>query len=234
MALDELAKADLAQRQIDVELAEIESGLSALREAVNRIGSILAQERRDIEAAERLRASHLADLEGIAEKSQRSSKLRDGARNARELEATQRALEELKRQKEERTAEAARLEAQITDTRTQIARHETEFAALNDELKAETAQSAERSAALQESRKESQAARNKLSLAVAADLRGKYEMVFRRRGSAVAEVQQGICRACNMGIPPQLYNQVLGAERVYQCPSCQRFLLPPSITQPSR
>lgn len=232
LALDELARTDLAQRQVDVELNEIEAGLTSLRDAVSHIKSLLERERTALKSAETLRASHLDELEGIAEKSKRNTQLRENARNNREMEATQRALEELKRQREERSAEAERLLAVITDTRAQIERHAQEFEALVAELAAAEAAGAERTVALRAQKAENQAARGSVSKKVRADLFARYTMVFNRRGSAVAELDDGICRACNVRIPPQLYNQVLAAEKIFECPSCQRFLLPTHVVQP--
>ncbi len=233
LALDELARTDLAQRQVDVELNEIEDGLASLRDAVSHIKSLLERERTALHSAETLRASHVVELEGIAEKAKRNTQLRENARNNREMEATQRALEELKRQREERTAEAERLQAVIVDTRAQIERHAQEFDELVAELAAAESAGAARSAFLRAQKLENQGARTEVAKKVRADLFRIYTMVFNRRGSGVAELEGGICRACNMVIPPQLHNQVLAAEKIFQCPSCQRFLLPSFIVQPA-
>ena len=67
-----------------------------------------------------------------------------------------------------------------------------------------------------------------------ADLMGKYELLFDRRGgTAVVTVSSAICQACYMNIPPQLWNDVLRNERVNLCPSCQRILFynPPTPEQ---
>lgn len=54
---------------------------------------------------------------------------------------------------------------------------------------------------------------------------GRYELIFSRRdGTAVVSVSSGICEACYMNIPPQLWNEVLRSERVNLCPNCQRIL----------
>ena len=65
-------------------------------------------------------------------------------------------------------------------------------------------------------------------------LMGKYELLFDRRdGTAVVAVSSAICRACDMNIPPQLWNDVLRNDRVNLCPSCQRILFynPPAPEQ---
>ncbi|OGU05776.1 MAG: hypothetical protein A2075_02045 [Geobacteraceae bacterium GWC2_58_44] len=46
-----------------------------------------------------------------------------------------------------------------------------------------------------------------------------------RRGIAVAEAKDGNCMACNMHLPPQLYNTLFRADEVITCPHCQRILV---------
>lgn len=47
---------------------------------------------------------------------------------------------------------------------------------------------------------------------------------LKRAGVAIAPAQGGTCGACNMGLPPQLYNQILKGLTVETCPSCIRIL----------
>jgi hypothetical protein len=72
-----------------------------------------------------------------------------------------------------------------------------------------------------------EAERKLMMTRVRADLMRIYTMVFTRRGSGVAECVGGVCRGCNVTLPPQLFNQIVQSDKVYQCPSCQRLLLPP-------
>lgn len=45
-------------------------------------------------------------------------------------------------------------------------------------------------------------------------------------GLAVAHTGGGVCSACHMSIPMQMYNELLTGDRFHQCPSCRRILLP--------
>lgn len=42
--------------------------------------------------------------------------------------------------------------------------------------------------------------------------------------NVVTEVKAGICQGCHVNVPPQLFNQVLRCEEIYQCPNCHRIL----------
>lgn len=59
----------------------------------------------------------------------------------------------------------------------------------------------------------------------------KYEMLRERRdGLAVTGVTNGVCRGCNMNIPPQLFNDLLRDDKILSCPTCNRIMYhqPPS------
>jgi predicted nucleic acid-binding Zn-ribbon protein len=43
---------------------------------------------------------------------------------------------------------------------------------------------------------------------------------------AMAEIIDGVCHACRMNIPPQLYNDLLRMDQVSMCPHCQRIMYP--------
>jgi len=54
----------------------------------------------------------------------------------------------------------------------------------------------------------------------------KYDFIrSRRMGVGLALVKEGQCTACNMRLPPQLYNILQSGSRIDQCPSCQRIML---------
>src|SRR5262249_15766472 len=52
----------------------------------------------------------------------------------------------------------------------------------------------------------------------------RYEMIRKRRGSAIAWTTDGTCSACHMTINPMMFQQLRRAEEFSQCPSCQRIL----------
>jgi predicted nucleic acid-binding Zn-ribbon protein len=61
-----------------------------------------------------------------------------------------------------------------------------------------------------------------------------YETVRAKRGAAVAEVKGGYCSACHVRLRPQVANELLRQELLFQCESCQRFLYhPPATPEPA-
>ncbi len=67
--------------------------------------------------------------------------------------------------------------------------------------------------------------RDELARGMNAELRGKYEQIFQRRGgTAVVAARQGTCTGCHMNLPPQLFNELQRYRDVRQCPNCHRIL----------
>jgi uncharacterized protein len=66
--------------------------------------------------------------------------------------------------------------------------------------------------------------KEKISAAIESDFLKRYHHVKRVRGSAIAEMFNGICSACHMAVPPQLNIQVLKQEEMIVCPNCHRML----------
>lgn len=231
LALEELAKSDLAWRQIDVELADVDAHLVATRSDVERIRDLLDRERAQLTEAQRLKQTHVDELATIDEKSIRSKKRQEVARNNREMEAMSREIEVLKREREERTAEAGRLDEVVAAVGAQLKQHEADFTGLTDMLASEEAEAVKTREALLARKEMHQGARKALTARVRPEILRIYQIVLNRRGTAVAECRDGICRGCYMATPPQLYNVMLRAEKLIQCPNCQRILLPPNLSR---
>lgn len=231
LALEELAKSDLAWRQIDVELGDVDAHLTATRADVDRIRELLDRERQQLADAQRLKQTHADEIAAIDDKSQRSKRRQEVARNNREMEAMTREIEVLKREREERTAESSRLDAVVAEVGKQLAQHEEDFKGLTDMLAAEEAEAVKSREALLARKEVHQTARKELTVKVKPEILRIYQIVLNRRGTAVADCRDGICRGCYMATPPQLYNVMLRAEKIIQCPNCQRILLPPNLSR---
>lgn len=67
--------------------------------------------------------------------------------------------------------------------------------------------------------------RNEFSQAVDQDLYKRYIFLKERKGGrAISSVIGGICQACNMGLPPQQFNELQKKDALLTCPNCQRMI----------
>jgi predicted nucleic acid-binding Zn-ribbon protein len=57
------------------------------------------------------------------------------------------------------------------------------------------------------------------------ELLSRYRTIAQaRRGIALAEAREELCTACHVRIRPQVYAELLRAEVIYVCDSCDRIL----------
>jgi predicted nucleic acid-binding Zn-ribbon protein len=83
---------------------------------------------------------------------------------------------------------------------------------------------------------EQRSQRKALAAAVPKVLYRRYELVRKRRGSAVAWTATGTCSACHIAISPMMFQKLRRGEELDQCPSCQRILYfreEPPVEEPS-
>jgi hypothetical protein len=221
-----LQTVDQSLRSKTLEVAEGESRVAALEEAV-RVQETATRAARDDLAALVARQRELEVRLNAAESKMKDRRMRiTRIRNEKELGLARREVELLKEEiggletelvgvlelVETTTAKVEGLEGELVRL---AAARDTEAAALREKL-GKLAAEIERE----------QATRTQLVETVDRELRQKYEMIFSRRGGlAVVEVRGGTCQGCRMRVPPQLFNEVQrNHEQVILCPSCQRML----------
>jgi predicted nucleic acid-binding Zn-ribbon protein len=80
-------------------------------------------------------------------------------------------------------------------------------------------------AALDKDLKDLENKRTQFSQVVDPDLYKKYLFLKERKGGlAISPVIGGVCRTCNIGLPPQKYNELQKRDVLLTCPNCHRML----------
>ena len=124
----------------------------------------------------------------------------------------------------ERMLEGDELTVEVAEARQALAAKETEVAEARRVLEAESDR-------LQAQVDRHAADRAALVGGVPPRVMAMFETVARgRKGIAVSEVRDGRCRACQVRLRPQLYNEIRLNDALIQCESCQRVLYFPIET----
>ena len=66
-----------------------------------------------------------------------------------------------------------------------------------------------------------------------AELYRRYELIRKRRGTALAWTSDGTCSACHIRLAPMLFQKLLREDEFGQCPSCNRILYFRAVSQPA-
>jgi uncharacterized protein len=224
VALAKVGRIDASTQELDRELKEIPEEIAKLKESVALLEGLLGKERRELEEAERLRDQQETAIRESADAISRAKAKTAKAKTAREAEAVERELEVLRRTQKEREAERERLVAAIAQVTSSLDQHEQEFTALREMLQQKDTEAQVRVADLEQQRTHALFGRDELAVLVPKDVISRYDALRARRGTAVAEVKEGICQGCRMSVRPMQYIVIQREEGIERCAHCQRYL----------
>ena len=226
-------KAAIRLQEVDNQAAELSKEVAALPKHIAQIEKKLAGSERRVEVD---KAALLANgkerrklEEEIQIQNQKVSKLRDqmlAAKNNDQYKAFQNEIEFCQsevRKHEDRILELMS-ESEPLDKNVKAA--EKALVEEKKQVEAEKAQAREKTAIDQKVLAELHARKTELAREVTPEVFKEYERLRKaRRGIAVAEVGEGRCTACHIGVRPQFMQELRRGDKVMYCESCGRILV---------
>jgi predicted nucleic acid-binding Zn-ribbon protein len=230
VSVKEILKGLQAVQEVDLKILELRHEGEAYPKRLAELDAMLASARASLQTernrlieAERARRDKESEIQAEKEKvkkwearlvEQRTT--REYAALAREIDIAKKALtsmdEDLK----------ASLE-QIEEITGALASREAELRRTEDGTAAERAELAEKIAGMSGRIRELSEKRAQVAKNADPALVSRYDTIRKKRGSGLVAVDHGICKGCNMRLPPQLQN-LLRAGTLEACPSCQRLI----------
>ncbi len=216
---------DLEIRKLQAEKEKLPERFDALNETIQEKGREI-EELKDRLADLRTRKTEVEDeLELELERLKKSQQKLTAVKTNREFQALSKEIEEIKRANKAREDEILQLEEQIDELKKEAKKLKNEIDGFEKEAAAEKKHidtgEKDYDTKIEALTKE----RNEVEKDVKPDLLDRYRFLAdKRAGIVVAAVDQGVCSACNMNIPPQMFNELLREERILYCPSCQRII----------
>jgi len=227
----------IALQEADREIERLNQEIALLPHRVAAIERKLAETRAQVEKARAAIAATQRDRKKleteIQDHQQKISKYREQSLSVKTNEQYKALLQEITFAEQViRGCEDKILEGMLA-----IETQEKNLKAAEAELKQETAEiekeKAEARARTEQDQKELAewtGRRNQLRSEISADVVPYYDRVVKLRKSAISEVRDGKCAACNVMLRPQTYNEVRANDRIIACDSCGRvlyYVLPP-------
>ncbi|MCP4678651.1 MAG: hypothetical protein GY854_24690 [Deltaproteobacteria bacterium] len=224
VSLEELQTLDLEVLEKRKELRAIPENLEAMRSDVAHVGDILEREKNRLEEAVVWREQREKDVALQNELLAKSKAKIQAARNEKELKAGQREVDTIRKNIQEREEEALKMMEAIEQYRAAIKEHNSEFAELEKQLEESEQAGQTRMREMEIEIAKTDAHRNVLVERVPEKTYRLYQRIQKRLGSAVVEAEDGHCTGCNIGILPQMYNEIQRGDKIYQCANCFRIL----------
>lgn len=223
-ALEKLAKLDASLAKLEAELLREGEVLAEKKAQLKKLEERYASTRASVGDMDRTRGELLQDVRQMSVQMERSREKLARSRSEREVNAAQREIEELRKLYRDREIELEKINGLAEQARAEMEGAGQQRDVLMGDLGANATELAERLGALEQSVAAEREQRKELIKAVPPALFRRYEMVRKRRGSALAWTFQGTCSACHISISPMMFQRLRRGEDFDQCPSCQRIL----------
>ena len=145
-------------------------------------------------------------------------------KNQREFLALSREIEGQKKANNDTHEKIHTLATEVRTLQVRLETHRDDIAVMEVDIDTERADVAAKMGEVDKTIEQHKKERAEFLAEIPPPVLKRYDTIRTRRQGALAPVANGRCTACNIGLPPQLYNTVLRGQTIEQCPSCQRIV----------
>lgn len=229
--LQKLQDIDTQTKEIQTTIEQVPAKLAPAKQDLEKLASMLEIERQQLADTEKWRADQ-EDIVRREEEALKHAKAKlSEAKNARDFGAASREIDNKKRSIHDREQEILKVYEALEIGREKLASHEEDVAKLRAHVEGEEEKFADTLKELAAKAEEITAGRPEVEAAIEKSLLDRYNKVMQRRGTAVAEVIDGVCQGCHMSLAPQLAIQVERGESIQSCRHCGRLLYVAEATE---
>ena len=222
--LYQLQELDLALAANEREKVGIEGQLGGSRE-IAQVKAKLETERKRLEELERQQHAAEWEAEDLTTKLKTTEEKLFGGkiRNPKELTNLQHEAEELKARRSELEDKALEVMSQAETTTRGIAAMTSELSRLEADWRVQQDKLSVELEELKTAHNQLTRERQELATGIVSETIGVYEQIRSRKGTAVARVEQGTCRGCQITLTTTELQQARGGSLV-RCGNCGRIL----------
>lgn len=222
----------IALQEVEIEIFKAEDGLRELPKEAAEIESIITARKKSLDAANEEIAAYEERKTPLEAELKENQALLDAAdarikriKTNKEYLALQREIDLAKKRKADLEEQVLTIMEKIDKKTAERERIRTSFETdkviLDEKMSKLNAQMKELESVLAEYK----GTDDRLRKIVDKSLLSKYDRIKQsKKGLAVVECCEGVCRGCHMHIQPQLFNELIRGDRLINCPACQRIL----------
>jgi uncharacterized protein len=223
-ALEKLAALDAEIAALDEELAAQRETLGQRKDELTELEAKLVGSQASLEGMERMRNELVQEARQMSSQMDRSREKLGRCRTEKEVNAAQREIDELRKLYRDREQEAEKIAGLIDQARTEITETATRRDAISGELGESEGAVTTKLQELEAASQEKASRRGEHVKGILPQVFRRYEMIRKRKGSAVAHVTDGTCSACHIRIMPMMFQQMMRGDAFEQCPNCNRII----------
>ena len=216
---------DIRFDEIKREKDESPKEIDKLKENLDLLSNVMEQDLSAIEELKKVRRAVERELEEIESKFKKSKLRLNDVKSNKEYQAV---LKEIEEQKELIFEKEEVVIKYMEDIEIQEAEYASNDGTLRESQQEYKKKQDEFSQRLRDIDKEVQSLNGKMiqsSQNVDKNLLERYNSLRNNlRGRVVTQVVNTICQGCNLGIPPQQYNELIKGGSMKSCPNCNRII----------
>ena len=222
----------IALQEVEIEIFKAEDGLRELPKEVSEIQSIITARKRSLDSADEEIASYEERKAPLEVELKENQALLDAAdarikriKTNKEYLAMQREIDLAKKRKADLEEQVLTIMEKIEKKTSERERIRTSFETDKVILDEKMGKLKTLMKELEDVLAEYKGKDDRLRKIVDKSLLSKYDRIKQsKKGLAVVECFEGVCRGCHMHIQPQLFNELIRGDRLINCPACQRIL----------
>jgi hypothetical protein len=230
--LKDLIEDLIALQDVEIEIYKAEEGLREIPKEVSEIESIITARKKSLDSIDDEISSYEERKVPLEAELKENQAILDAAdarikriKTNKEFLALQREIDLAKKRKADLEEQVLtlmeKMEKKMSDRQRIKQSFESDRVILDEKMDKLAAQMKE----LEDILSEYQGKDHHLRKIVESSLLSKYDRIKQsKKGLAVVECNDGVCRGCNMHIPPQLFNELIRGDKMITCPACQRIL----------
>ena len=219
-------------QSIDIRFDEIKSEkektpkeIEKLKENLDLLNSTMEHEMSNIEELKNTRRKVERELEEVESKFQKSKVRLNDVKSNKEYQAVLKEIEELKELIFEKEEAVIRCMEDIEIQEAECASNNSILRESQQEFKNKQGEFSQRIKELDNEVQSLNGKRAELCQKVDKNLLERYNRLRKNlKGRVVTQVIKTICQGCNLGIPPQQYNELIKGVSIQSCPHCDRII----------
>lgn len=215
---DEIMQLNAFLKNAPLELERMQARSSELQDAVKELNEKIAQIVGQRDQLDR-------DIEDAGLKIKKSKNKLMMVSNSKEHQAMMREIDNLEKMNRNREEEKVSVMEEIARQQESLSEVQKELADLQQEISQKKKQINQKLQSSKERLKALQGQRGEAEEVIPKPILSRYQFIRARLSQpVVVSVDQGICKGCNISIPPQTYNVLQKGEQILSCPNCHRII----------
>ncbi len=223
--LEQVQELDLQIDAILKKQADFPTRLATYDAEIKAISLKIQEKKKITDELDKGRRQQIGALELNEDRVKRSQEKLEQIKTNQEYMALQKEVESLKKNSDIIRENAKKAEEEIAKHKVDLDAFEVLIAEIKVKHDTESAKIAEETKSMANDLTALRSKRKDLAAGIEARYLTAYDRIrSARQGVGVAIASAGGCRACNMKLPPQMFNELQRLNEIRTCPNCKRIL----------